>query len=286
MIVQELSHSHRLSPTLSQRGEQPHRSAGPSILDAYQNEAHSKRKRDPTDPMSTSASGRQPLLKRTADARQLVARDVSNDSSEEREDSPADAGHGAPPPSSSADGLLQQRDDDECLSLVHNYRRSLLCRQDTHRSSNRSSFFGLPGSDDEEEEERRASPIRFHCIQRATTICEDSDDCSKDDDPPEVRSRASSPQEPTEGEQHVFPSSLISPYSAYSRRSSSRSPISSMWQEDREVEDAEERERPEWLSVPSSSTFQTFRLPSRRVAWNANNCFRPITFTGFHRGSS
>jgi len=275
MIVQELSHSHRLSPNST--GEQQHRQSVSSNLIAYHSAAHFKRKRDPADPFSSTL---QPSHKRT--------RAVSEDL-EERDDSPAGAGRG---PSSSVDGVLRQRDDDECLSLVHNYRRSRLYRQDTLPSSNRSSFF-FP-DDGEEDEERRASPtpMSFHCIKRATNICEDSDDDSRFDDPPEVRWRTSSPQEPIEAER-VCSSSLISsspqPQSAYASSLSPASPDSNsrMWQQGRTAEDVKVRERrPEWLSAPSGSAFQAFPVPGRNIDWSVKSCFRRVTNTGFHRGNS
>jgi len=276
MIEQEQTNSHRLSPNFT--GEQPHRPTVASTFTAYHSAAHTKRKRDPADLLSSALK---PSHKRTV--------------SEGREDSPACAGRG---PSSSVDGGLQLQDDDDCLSLVHNYRRSRLYRQDTLPSSNRSCIFALEDDDEEEEdeeeedEERRASPMNFLCIKRATTICDDGDEHSRFDDPPEVRAHTSSPQEPVEAE-HAFSSSLISspslsPQSAYSSSLSSASPDSSlsMWQEGRAAEDVEERDPPQWLSAPSGSAFQAFRLPRRNADWSEKSCFRRATFTGFHRGSS
>jgi len=220
-----------------------------------------------------------PLQKRSHSSIRPLSAFCTSSCDSERRDGPAE----------DSDVHDNDDEDDETDALVKKYRTSIFRQEDRVEMPSPSSYFSSTLSssrpwsladkdDDGDDDEVRTDFFDLPSIQRATTICDSSDDASCCScDPPEISSRPSSPQghhgDELDCRQPHEWSSCDSLYD-YSRDE----------QKDHILE--ARREQPTWLSTPSTVSSSSQPSP----LWNVSDKkepFWPEAWTGtFHLGSA
>lgn len=221
-----------------------------------------------------------PLQKRTHSSTRPLSAFCMTSCDSERRDGPAE----------DSDVHDNDDEDDETDALVKKYRTSIFRQEDRVEMPSPSSYFAstlsssrpwsLADKDDDDDDDDDVGTDFFELpsIRRATTICESSDDAScYSCDPPEISSRAASPEGHHGDELGCHqPHDWSSCDSLYDyNRDEEKDPILEA-----------RREQPTWLSTPTT----VGSSPQPSPLWNVSDKkqpFWPEAWTGtFHQGSA